>query len=51
MSPLEMQVRDAGPLDVEDQMVSFEDEFSPGRGHEACLAEPFVTATTRVACD
>ena len=51
MSPQELTVRDAGALDVEDELIAFEDEFDAVRGFEACLADPFPTATTRVGCD
>lgn len=53
MSPLAVQIRDAGPLDVavEEEEIPFEDQFDPARGIEACLPEPWPTATTRVACD
>ncbi|MCM2422985.1 SflA family class IV lanthipeptide [Streptomyces sp. RKAG293] len=51
MSPVELDIRDAGPLDVEAEGIAFEDDLHPGRGAEACLADPWVTATTRFACD
>ncbi|GGZ70455.1 SflA family class IV lanthipeptide [Streptomyces subrutilus] len=51
MSSLELQIRDAGPLDLEDEPIAFEDDVDPGRRVEACLADPWVTATTRFACD
>ncbi|MER7550337.1 MULTISPECIES: SflA family class IV lanthipeptide [Streptomyces] len=53
MSSLAVQIRDAGPLDVavEEEEIPFEDQADPGRGIEACLPEPFPTATTRVGCD
>jgi hypothetical protein len=53
MSPVELQIRDAGPLgvDVEEEQIDFEDGTDPGRGIEACLADPFPTATTRLGCD
>lgn len=53
MSPVAPQVRDAGPLDVavEEEEIPFEDRADPGRGVEACLPEPFPTATTRLGCD
>ncbi|MEU9098393.1 SflA family class IV lanthipeptide [Streptomyces sp. NPDC048361] len=51
MSPLELQIREAGPLDLEEQLIEFEDDVDPGRRIEACLADPWPTATTRVACD
>jgi hypothetical protein len=46
-------IRDAGPLDVavEEVEIPFEDEIDPSRDIQACLAEPFLTATTRVGCD
>ncbi|GCE00133.1 SflA family class IV lanthipeptide [Embleya hyalina] len=53
MSPVKVEIRDAGPLDVEveEELVEFEDETNPERRIESCLAEPWVTATTRVGCD
>jgi hypothetical protein len=51
MSPLNLELPDAGPLDIEDEMICFEDDLDPERGAEACLADPWVTATTRIACD
>ncbi|MCX5384515.1 SflA family class IV lanthipeptide [Streptomyces sp. NBC_00083] len=51
MSPMELQIREAGPLDLEEQLIEFEDDVDPGRRVEACLADPWPTATTRVACD
>ncbi|MFJ4611789.1 SflA family class IV lanthipeptide [Streptomyces griseus] len=53
MSSLAVQIRDAGPLDVavEEEEITFEDQVDPGRAIEACLPEPFPTATTRVGCD
>ncbi|MEU3461027.1 SflA family class IV lanthipeptide [Streptomyces sp. NPDC006733] len=53
MSPVQLDIRDAGPLDLEAEVeaIDFEDELDPGRGAEACLADPWVTATTRFSCD
>ena len=51
MNPIEMTVRDAGPLDVEEETFAFEDEYDVAGAFEACLQDPFPTATTRVACD
>ncbi|MFF7245061.1 SflA family class IV lanthipeptide [Embleya sp. NPDC008237] len=53
MSPVTVEIRDAGPLDVEveEEAVEFEDESNPDRRIEACLPEPWPTATTRVGCD
>lgn len=53
MSLAQLHIRDAGPLevDVEEEEIEFEDGTDPGRGVEACLAEPFPTATTRLGCD
>ncbi|MGC0416054.1 SflA family class IV lanthipeptide [Embleya sp. AB8] len=53
MSPVQVEIRDAGPLDVEveEEFVIFEDETDPERRIEACLPEPWPTATTRVGCD
>jgi len=52
MSPVELQVRDAGPLELEElEDLEFETGTDPGREIEACLADPWPTATTRVACD
>ncbi|WP_329395277.1 SflA family class IV lanthipeptide [Streptomyces melanogenes] len=53
MSPLALQIRDAGPLEVavEEEEIPFEEQADPSRGLQACLADPWVTATTRFACD
>lgn len=53
MSPVALQIRDAGPLDValEEEEIPFEEQTDPSRGLQACLADPWVTATTRFACD
>ncbi|MGC0416055.1 SflA family class IV lanthipeptide [Embleya sp. AB8] len=52
MSPVTTEIRDAGPLDVEveEEIVIFEDETDPERRIEACLPRPWPTATTRVGC-
>ncbi|WP_330332403.1 SflA family class IV lanthipeptide [Streptomyces sp. NBC_00536] len=42
---------DAGPLLIDDEMIAFEDDDRSDREHTACLADPWVTATTRFACD
>ncbi|MEV7211537.1 SflA family class IV lanthipeptide [Kitasatospora cineracea] len=44
-------IRDAGPLAVDDETLVFEDDDRTDHGPTACLADPWVTATTRVACD
>ncbi len=53
MSPVEPQIRDAGPLgsELEETDLEFETGSDLGREIEACLADPWPTATTRVACD
>jgi len=53
MSTLELQIRDAGPieLDVEEEQIEFEDGADPRHEVQACLKEPFVTATTRFLCE
>jgi hypothetical protein len=51
MSPVVLEIRDAGPLDVEEEAIEFEDGSDPDRSIEACLPEPWPTATTRVGCD
>ncbi|MFF4169520.1 SflA family class IV lanthipeptide [Streptomyces sp. NPDC001744] len=43
--------RDAGPLEIDDEAIAFEDDDRADREHTACLADPWVTATTRFACD
>ncbi|MER7842624.1 SflA family class IV lanthipeptide [Kitasatospora sp. NPDC096077] len=45
------EIRDAGPLMVDDEAVLFEDDDRADREATACLADPWVTATTRLACD
>ncbi|MET9931292.1 MULTISPECIES: SflA family class IV lanthipeptide [unclassified Streptomyces] len=45
------ELRDAGPLEIDDEMIVFEDDDRGGREHTPCLADPWVTATTRFACD
>ncbi|MGW3561039.1 SflA family class IV lanthipeptide [Streptomyces sp. NPDC000963] len=44
-------LRDAGPLEIDDETIVFEDDDRGEREHAACLADPWVTATTRFACD
>ncbi|MEU2877116.1 SflA family class IV lanthipeptide [Streptomyces sp. NPDC007070] len=43
--------RDAGPLEIDDEAIVFEDDDRGDREPTACLADPWVTATTRFACD
>ncbi|MEU5216838.1 SflA family class IV lanthipeptide [Streptomyces sp. NPDC020807] len=43
--------RDAGPLEIDDELIPFEDDDRSDREHTACLSDPWVTATTRFACD
>ncbi|MEU6932928.1 SflA family class IV lanthipeptide [Streptomyces sp. NPDC046385] len=43
--------RDAGPLVIDDEAIVFEDDDRSDREYSACLADPWVTATTRFACD
>ncbi|GAA2749561.1 MULTISPECIES: SflA family class IV lanthipeptide [Kitasatospora] len=43
--------RDAGPLAIDDETLAFEDDDRADREVTACLADPWVTATTRFACD
>ncbi|MFI5528427.1 SflA family class IV lanthipeptide [Kitasatospora sp. NPDC051853] len=45
------EIRDAGPLLVDDEFLAFEDDDRSDHEATACLAEPWVTATTRVGCD
>ncbi|MER7673377.1 SflA family class IV lanthipeptide [Kitasatospora sp. NPDC058162] len=45
------EIRDAGPLLVDDETIAFEDDDRADREATACLADPWVTATTRFACD
>ncbi|MEV7602152.1 SflA family class IV lanthipeptide [Kitasatospora sp. NPDC089797] len=45
------EIRDAGPLLIDDETVRFEDDDHGDREATACLADPWVTATTRFACD
>ncbi|MET9697951.1 SflA family class IV lanthipeptide [Streptomyces sp. NPDC006529] len=42
---------DAGPLLIDDETIAFEDDDRGDREHTACLADPWVTATTRFACE
>ncbi|MCS0603568.1 SflA family class IV lanthipeptide [Streptomyces sp. LP11] len=49
--PRARDVRDAGPLELDDELIVFEDDDRGDREHTACLADPWVTATTRFACD
>ncbi|MFI8433442.1 SflA family class IV lanthipeptide [Streptomyces sp. NPDC079020] len=44
------EVRDAGPLAVDDEAIVFEDDDRSDREHTACLSDPWVTATTRFEC-
>ncbi|MCZ0982639.1 SflA family class IV lanthipeptide [Streptomyces diastatochromogenes] len=43
--------RDAGPLEIDDEAIAFEDDDRSDREYSACLSDPWVTATTRFACD
>ncbi|MEV4615727.1 SflA family class IV lanthipeptide [Kitasatospora sp. NPDC049258] len=45
------EFRDAGPLELDDEVIVFEDDDRSDREHTACLADPWVTATTRFACE
>ncbi|RKE17750.1 SflA family class IV lanthipeptide [Streptomyces sp. TLI_171] len=45
------EIRDAGPLVVDDETLLFEDDDRAELDPTACLADPWVTATTRIACD
>ncbi|MFG3052608.1 SflA family class IV lanthipeptide [Kitasatospora sp. NPDC048239] len=45
------EIRDAGPLVVDDEAIVFEDDDRNDHDATACLADPWVTATTRFACD
>ncbi|MFI6639111.1 SflA family class IV lanthipeptide [Streptomyces sp. NPDC050504] len=56
MSLSAVQIRDAGPLEIaleelESGEIPFEEMADPSRGVQACLSDPWVTATTRFACD
>ncbi|MER5727901.1 SflA family class IV lanthipeptide [Streptomyces sp. NPDC002138] len=46
-----LDLLDAGPLLVDDEAIAFEDDDRSDREHTACLADPWVTATTRFACE
>ncbi|MEU9079534.1 SflA family class IV lanthipeptide [Kitasatospora sp. NPDC004745] len=45
------EIRDAGPLVLDDEAIVFEDDHNADHDATACLADPWVTATTRFACD
>ncbi|GAA1174076.1 hypothetical protein F4556_002704 [Kitasatospora gansuensis] len=45
------ELRDAGPLELDDEVIVFEDDDRSDLEHTACLADPWVTATTRFACE
>ncbi|MDJ0384210.1 SflA family class IV lanthipeptide [Streptomyces sp. G-G2] len=45
------EVRDAGPLEVDEESIVFEDDDRSDLEPTACLADPWVTATTRFACE
>ncbi|MFF0295316.1 SflA family class IV lanthipeptide [Kitasatospora sp. NPDC004615] len=45
------EIRDAGPLLVDDDSLLFEDDDRADHDPTACLVDPWVTATTRIACD
>jgi hypothetical protein len=38
-----LDIRDAGPLDIDDDLIAFEDELDPDLTPAACLARPYVT--------
>lgn len=47
-----LEIRDAGPLDVDDEAITFEDEFDADLTPAACLADPWVTyVPTRFPCE
>ncbi|KAA6215623.1 hypothetical protein ACVW0K_000079 [Streptomyces filamentosus] len=46
-----LDFRDAGPLEIDDAALAFEDDDRADREYTACLSDPWVTATTRFACD
>ncbi|MEU1424774.1 MULTISPECIES: SflA family class IV lanthipeptide [unclassified Kitasatospora] len=51
MSALVLDIRDAGLLDIDDEVIAFEDEFDADLAPAACLADPFVTyVPTRFDC-
>jgi hypothetical protein len=41
----------SNPLVVDDEAIVFEDDDRGDHGATACLDDPWVTATTRFACD
>ncbi|GAA1222622.1 hypothetical protein GCM10009665_11080 [Kitasatospora nipponensis] len=43
MSALVLDVRDAGTIDIDDEVIAFEDEFDADLAPAACLADPYVT--------
>ena len=45
MSALVLDVRDAGPLEVEDEVIAFEDELDADLSPQACLKDPYLTYT------
>ncbi|MER7755355.1 SflA family class IV lanthipeptide [Kitasatospora sp. NPDC097643] len=45
------EIRDAGPLLVDDEALVFEDDHNSDHDATACLADPWVTATTWWNCD
>ncbi|MED7950317.1 MULTISPECIES: SflA family class IV lanthipeptide [unclassified Streptomyces] len=51
MSALALDIRDAGLLDIDDETITFEDEFDADLAPVACLADPWVTyVPTRFEC-
>ncbi|MER6396639.1 SflA family class IV lanthipeptide [Kitasatospora sp. NPDC059973] len=51
MSALVLDIRDAGLLDIDDEVIAFEDEFDADLAPAACLDDPFVTyVPTRFDC-
>lgn len=46
-----VRFRDAGPLEIDDENIAFEDDDRSDREHTACLSDPWVTATTRFSCE
>ncbi|MDH6142106.1 MULTISPECIES: SflA family class IV lanthipeptide [Kitasatospora] len=38
-----LDIRDAGPLDINDDLIAFEDELDAALTPAACLRDPYVT--------
>ncbi|MFG2907495.1 SflA family class IV lanthipeptide [Kitasatospora sp. NPDC048286] len=52
MSALMTDIRDAGPLEIDEDAILFEDEFDADLTPVACLADPWVTyVPTRFPCE